>query len=238
MHTDEGLQTAIARAIRFFAATREPQALLWLAVMHTRFGIDAFADARNRFDDVLADQPLRSAPSARLRVLRRMADRDNPFRPEDMEAVSHPSDLIVACALYCDREGLPGVYPKALFRAAEQGGYYLTHVLLALVWIRENDCDVPLPDGFVDNVYRTSAAIINDDPAIVSDLRLEAGAFLCMAGQAALIDATFIETVLATQQEDGGWGISGDGRTGSDWHSTILGLLLLLHVQRRRTASH
>ena len=45
MRTEEELNTAVANAIDFFKESREPHALLWLAVMHRRFGIEKFADA-------------------------------------------------------------------------------------------------------------------------------------------------------------------------------------------------
>lgn len=228
MPTDVGLDTAIANAIDFFAASREPHALLWLDVMHRRFGVEAFADALQRFDQALTGQP-EQLPI--LRVFRRIADPENPLRAEDLQAVSHPSDLIVAYALYCDRTALPPVYPKALYRAATEGGYYLTHALLAWVLIQENGYELALPDGFIDEVYSATAAIVNNDPTIVSDLRLEAAAFLYLAGQGARIDDVFVDRVLQSQKDDGGWGGSRAGQEGSDWHSTILGLLLLLQVK-------
>lgn len=222
------LQDAIATAIGFFAGSREPFALLWLDVMHRRFGIPQFADALQRFDRVLAEPP-RELPL--LRVFRRMADRDNPLRLEDMDAVTHPSDRLVVCALYCDRLGLsPSFFADMLDKAANAGGYYLTHALLAVIWMREYGGDVELPAAFFENLYRANAALINADARTVSDMKLEAAAFLHFAGQGALVDRTFVESVLRTQAGDGGWGKSRDGR--SDWHATVLALLLLLHATR------
>jgi len=98
--TEQDWQDAIASAIGYFTGSREPFALLWLDVMHRRFGIAQFADALQRFDRALVERP---KESPLLRVFRRMADRDNPLRLEDMDAVTHPSDRLVVCALYCDR---------------------------------------------------------------------------------------------------------------------------------------
>jgi hypothetical protein len=160
-----------------------------------------------------------------------MADRDNPLRLEDMDAVTHPSDRLVVCALYCDRLGLsPSFFSEMLDKAADAGGYYLTHALLAVIWLREYGGDLELPAAFVENLYGANAALISADARTVSDVKLEAAAFLHFAGQGARVDRTFVESVLLTQQRDGGWGKSGDTR--SDWHATILALLLLLHVRR------
>jgi len=233
MWTQERLAATVTKAVEYLARSTEPHALLWLAAMHRQFGVEQFADALQRFDALLTGQ---TGDLPRLRILRRMADPENPLRSDDFQTVTHPSDLILCYALYCDTQELPEVYPKALYRAAQAGGYYLTHVLLAWVWIRERGVELSLDEEFIEDVFRSNAAIVNTDPTIVSDLRLEAAAYLYLAGQGALIDDAFIDRVLATQNDDGGWGASRGGEDRSDWHSTILGLLLLLHVQSESSA--
>src|SRR4030042_7015211 len=54
------IQPAIANAIAFFEESGEPNdpyALLLLDVMHRRFGIAAFADALQRYDQMLVVRP-------------------------------------------------------------------------------------------------------------------------------------------------------------------------------------
>lgn len=232
MVTEVDVRTAVAKAIEFFEGSREPYALLWLNVMHRRFGIDEFADALERYDEVLAERP-EEAPL--LRVLRRIADADNPLDPDDWDHVAIHTDRILVSALYCDRLGLPPSFPEVLDKAVRHGGYYLTHALLAWIWIQEHGCELALPDGFVERMYRAVAAIIDDDPTTVNDLKLEAAAFLCLARQGALVDLGFVRRVVVIQNDDGGWGRPDDGGWGrpdeSSWHSTILALLLLLHVE-------
>jgi hypothetical protein len=223
------LTTAVSNAISFFEGSREPHALLWLAVMHRRFRIEQFAGALQRYDEVLAEQPER-APL--LRVLRRFADRDSPLRPDDWDFVTDPSDRLLVCALYCDRVGLPRSFAEMLRKAASAGGYYLPHVMLVCFFIRENGCAFELPPGFMDRVYEASAAIIDEDPTIVSDLKLEVAAFLNLVGQGARVSDVFVEHVLASQNADGGWGQSRAAHGRSDWHSTTLGLLLLVQLTR------
>jgi len=229
VRTEQGLTTAVSNAISFFKDSREPHALLWLAVMHRRFQIEQFADALQRYDDVLAEQP-EQAPLRR--VLRRFADRDNPLRPDDWDSVTDPSDRLLVCALYCDRVGLPRSFAEMLRKAASAGGYYLPHVMLVWFWIRENGCAFELPAGFMDRVYEASAAIIDHDPTIVSDLRLEVAAFLNLVGQGGRVSQVFVEQVLKNQNADGGWGQARDAQGRSDWHSTTLGLLLLVQLSR------
>ena len=85
-----------------------------LDVMHRRFGIDEFADALKRYDEVLAEQP-EQAPL--WRVLRRIADRNNPLQPDDWDAVSKHTDRILVSALYCDRLDLPPSFAEGLGEA-------------------------------------------------------------------------------------------------------------------------
>jgi len=229
-HHEPNLQNAIANAINFLEDTREPYALLWLDVMHRRFGITEFADALQRYDQMLTEQP---EQGRMMRVFRRIADYYNEVQIEDLEAVSLTSDLIIAHALYCDRLGLPSDYSKMLDRAVSQGGYHLTHVLLAWIWVQENGCELALPDGFIDDMYHANAAISNSDPMTVDDLKLEAAAFLYLAGQGGLVADSFVERVIVSQNDDGSWGHSSSEQEAEylHWHSTILGLLLLLHVE-------
>lgn len=230
MRTEQNLHSAVASAIRFFAGSREPFALLWLALLHRRFGVEQFADALQRFDEVLAEQP-KQLPL--LRVFRRIAAHDNALRAEDLDAVTHPSDRIVVTALYCDRLQLPASFPEVLAKAAKAGGYYLTHALLALIWIREHGREAAVRDELVQSVYAANAALIDGDPTTVTDVKLEAAAFLQLAGQGARVADAFVASVLANQNRDGGWGLARDRPERSDWHATVLGLVLLLHVESR-----
>jgi hypothetical protein len=220
--------SAVAKAIKFFEGSRDLDALVWLAWMHRRFGIPEFADALQRYDRILVEQP-EQAPVRR--VLRRVADRNNPVQAEDWASVVHPSDRITVSALYCDQLGLPPTFAEALTNAFNTGGYYFPHVLLALYWVHENHCKLGVRDGFDADVYRANAAMIGLDPAAVTDLTLEAGAFLHLAGQGALVERAFIDNVIARQNSDGGWGESPTQKGRSDWHSSVLGLLLLAHVR-------
>jgi hypothetical protein len=231
MLTEADVRSRIARAIDFLQGVREPHALMFMGLMHRRFGIEEFADCRERYDAVLPEHPDR-APV--LRVFRRMFDADNPLVPEDWRHVTIPTDRLLVSALYCDRLGLPPSFAEALGRAVGQGGYAATHALLSWVWVQDNGCELTLPDGFVEEMYGAVAAIIDDDPTSVNDIKLEAGAFLCLARRSARVDLGFVRRVIAFQNEDGGWGTPAEGAGNPDessWHSTILALMILLHVR-------
>ena len=231
MLTEATVRTAVANAIDFINRTREPYALLFLDIMHRRFRVPQFADALKRYDEVLAERP-HEAP--RLRVLRRIADANNPLEPDDFAHVQVHTDRILVSALYCDRLGLPPDFAEALGKGVRAGGYHATHALLAWVWVQDNRCQLAVPDGFVEDMYRAVAAILDDGPAVVNDLKLEAASFLCLARQGKRVNPRFVQHVVSIQKADGGWGkpdvIDLAKPDQSSWHSTILALLLLLHV--------
>jgi hypothetical protein len=229
--TDAEVKTTVANAIAFLQKTREPHALLFMGLIYRRFGVAEFADAPKRYDEVLPEHPDR-APV--LRVFRRMFDAGNPIQPDDWQHVTIQTDRLLVSALYCDRLGLPESFADALRRAVSQGRYAATHALLSWVWVQENRCQLALPDGFLEQMYGTVAAIIDEDPTTVNDIKLEAGAFLCLAHQVARVDLGFVRRVVAFRNADGGWGrpVEGAGKPDeSSWHSTILALMILLHVR-------
>lgn len=219
------LDEAAKDATDYFAQIREPYALLLLNVLYRRFGVADFANSTQSYDQILAENP-ENAPL--LRIFRRIADYNNSLQPEDFYAVTADVDKITVPALYSDRGILPETYMMGLINAAKSGGYLLTHVLLATIWLQDNHCD-PGYD-FRDAIYHATAGIINDD-SVVTDLELEAAAFLCTAGQGALVDGTFVQRVIESQNFDGGWSYSNDNLESSNWHTSVLGLILLLHVE-------
>ncbi len=219
------LEQPIKKAIDYLALTDEPHALLWLDVIYRRFGIQEFADSSQHYDEILNQLPV---DQLQLRAFRRIIDYNNSIQKRDLDMFVG-IDSIVVPALYCDRFGLPTDYFALLEENVSYGEYELTHVLLAVVWIKENGYNFSLSNDFLVDLYSANAALI-DDNYVVEDLELEAAVFLYLAGQGNLVDPLFIERVTVAQNEDGGWSISGNSKDNSDWHPTILGLLLLLHA--------
>ena len=232
MLTETQVRTAVANGIRFVNRTREPYGLWFMSMMHRLFGVPEFADALKRYDEVIAERP-QEAPV--LRVLRRLNDANNPLQPDDWDHVVIHTDQVLAVALYCDRLGVPPAYVDTLEAGIKAGGYHATHVLLAWIWSQDNRCKLAVRDGFAEDLYRANAAILEDRPTVVNDLKLEAAAFLCMARQGRRVDPQFIRHVVSIQRADGGWGKPDTPNPAnpdeSSWHSTILALLLLLHVE-------
>jgi hypothetical protein len=226
--TNRTLKQAIANATNYLAQTKEPYVLLMLNVLYRRFGITEFKDSLQTYDEQLATNP-KNAPI--LRVFRRMADYINPvLQTTDFYAVNDPLDRLTVPALYSDRSTMPDTYLSMLTDTNDRGGYLSTHALLATIWLQDNHCNLSMPDNFVESLYHANAALIGND-LVVTDLELEAAAFLYLAGQSRLVDYAFVQRVVATQNYDGGWSFSSDTADSSYEHTSALGLMLLLHVE-------
>jgi hypothetical protein len=225
--TTSDLTSAVMNAIDFCGGLNESDALLMLDVIYRRFEIASFADALQRYDMVISETP-DDAPI--MRVFRRIADYDNVLQHDDLYSISWELDVLTVPALYCDRLELPADYSESLLLASRGGGYSLTHALLAHIWIQENGCELPLSEEFVEYLYHANAELINEN-SVVDDLELEAATFLYLAGQGDLVGDDFIESVLEVQKDDGGWLFSSDEPGDSDWHASVLALLLLLHLE-------
>jgi hypothetical protein len=229
--SNDKLEGAINNAINFMAQTQEPYALLMLNVLYRRFGIPEFKDTLQRYDEILSscNQPL-------LKVYRRIADHNNIVDETDFNAVVDIMDIITVPALYSDQRIPPENYPSVLINAKNSGGYMMTHALLATIWLQENNCNISLPEYFMETLYHDTAAL-TERSIPVTDVAIEAAAFLYQAGQGNLIHPDFAENVIAAQNPDGGWSISSGTPNDSDWHPSVLALMFLLHV-KYPAASH
>ena len=229
--TNDKLEVAVNNAINYIAQTQEPYALLMLNVLYRRFGIPEFNDSLQRYDQILT-----SYPHPLLQVYRRIADHNNTLDETDFNAVVDVMDTITVPALYSDQRSLPDNYPSVLINAKNSGDYMMTHALLATIWLQENNCNISLPDNFIETLYHDTAALTDRGPPI-TDLALEAAAFLYMAGQGNLVDPAFVQNVIAAQFTNGGWSTTQNEPYNTNWHPSVLALMILLHVAHP-AASH
>ena len=201
-------------------------------MIHRLFGVPEFADALKRYDEVTAERP-NEAPV--LRVLRRLNDANNRFGPttgttcKSTRTRCSPRPSI---AIDWASTRLRRTLASAVSKRADI-------TLRTRCWhgsgCRDNRCKLAVRGGFVEDLYRAIAAILEDRPTMVNDLKLEAAAFLCMARRGSARGPALHPARRRIQRADGGWGKLDTpdpaNPDGSSWHSTILALLLLLHVE-------
>jgi hypothetical protein len=183
------LQQAINHAITYLNQTEHPIGLMMLNVIYRQFGIQEFKDTLQRYDQLYA-----SSNDPLIPIWRRIADYDtSAVKPEDFDAVTDPLNRLTIPALFSDRRSLPDDYVDRLTNAVatgfdavsrstdaaniNDGAYLLTHVLLATIWLQNNNCSLQLPEGFISDLYEMNSALIGDGSQ-VDDIQLEAAAFL------------------------------------------------------------
>jgi hypothetical protein len=226
----EAIHAAAARAGALLASDRwsDPFALILSDTLYRRFAVEALSTSARRFAEFRAAHP----EVAWVDVFRRLIDPGQKARREWLDAAPggvRGLDRLTVLALYCDQVPPPADYPALLEKGRAEGGYALTHVALALIWLRENDCRIVEPD-FEKRVIRETAALVRVD-ATVSDLELEAAAMVARLGEARILPDGFLEEVIAAQHPDGGWA-EDSGKAGlADWHPTFLALWLLLESE-------
>jgi len=239
--TNQALQQAINHGITYLRQTEHPIGLLMLNVIYRQFGIAEFKDSLQRYDQLYA-----SSTDPLIRIWRRIADYNTPaVQPKDFNSVTDPLNRLTIPALYSDRISLPDDYLSQLTDAVElgfiyaakptndgsinDGAYLLTHALLATIWLQNNNCSLQLPENFTSTLYQMNAALIGDGSQ-VDDIQLEAAAFLYQAGQGNLVNPAFVQNVIAAQFTDGGWSATQDAPYDTNWHPSVLALMILLHV--------
>jgi hypothetical protein len=235
------MHQAIKNAITYLKQTQDPTGLLMLNVIYRQFGIVEFNNSLQRYDQLIA-----SNPDPLLRIFRRIADYNNSaVKHEDFNSVSDQLDRLTVPALYSDRRELPDDYPSRLTEAMDSGfiyaehsinsgSYLLTHVLLATIWLQNNQCTIQLPKDFTSTLYQENARLIGDGLQ-VDDIELEAAAFLYQAGQGNFVNPVFmqifVQNIIAAQFTDGGWSASQDTPSNTSWHPSVLALMILLFVE-------
>lgn len=220
------IRDGIARLAQFLdrSALSEPHALLFLDMVYRWFGGERYADALKRYDRTLVTRP---AEANVLRLFRRIMDHGSPFDPTDLATLETDFDPLTARALHCDRLNLGAEYITQLLDTASQGGYQLTHAVLAWAWLEENRCVLDLPQGFETGLVRDMAALIDLDLP-VTDLEIETAALLHALGYARRVPPAFIDHVLATQGPEGGFRLTSTSSKPPNFHTSVLAFWLLL----------
>ena len=148
-----------------------------------------------------------------------------PFSKELVDA-----NKITRINLYssnCDVKKLPSDFWPSMKAQADKGGFEMTHVALALVFIRDNECSHPPEFESIKDQVLLGMRDLAMDPATMADLRYEAIAFLYLHGREDLVQEQWIDSIIKDQLPEGGWAERvGDKKPLS--HTTTLALWCLL----------
>lgn len=168
---------------------------------------------------------LQQDPSVELRTYARVGDAAAQVSSADFQALQG-LDVYTGPALHCRDHALPSGYADLLSNKLAAGGYDTSHVLLALMWIRDAGCENPTDPSFYETALAATAALIDDDHSVTNDLEIEAATFLAYLGEGARVPPEFASAVIANQQPSGTWSeLDPDGQPNG--HTTGLALWYL-----------
>lgn len=137
--------------------------------------------------------------------------------------VLDPMSWVTVYSANCDHTPLPKDFWTKVKQNYLQGGYEMTHIVLALSFMKDNGCTIPDEAEEIEREVIAAMARLADDPATNADLRYESIAFIMLAGSYDTVKGEWIEKVLSEQRPDGSWSFTlNDGR--SNDHATTLAL--------------
>jgi len=158
----------------------------------------------------------------------RLVNKDFTISEEALKnGFNNLTNEITLKSLYCGDYPVEANFLEILRSEADKDGYNLTHSLLALQWLKENDCiDSEKNKKTEEYFIRKSIELINSAKEF-DDLTIEAIAFVQYAGYHGLISEKWIQKIIALQQKDGGWKWSSKhGKTSE--HTSVVALWVLL----------
>lgn len=200
---DNALAAATCRAIEAFVRGDflDAPTLLIADVTARRFRVEALAPLWRAFEDA------RDAEAGGVMgVFARLGDADVTVTAAELSRLDGPVDAFTAPALHCREHPLPEEgYVEVLREHLSYGGYSATHVLLALFWLEDRGCTLPVDQDFYEEAIAATAVEIDSDHAEITDLEIESAAFLAYLGEEARIPEGFLEGVIAAQKESGGF---------------------------------
>jgi hypothetical protein len=222
---------ALERGLSYLRANRSDlSALVVLDYLQRRYAL-----ARDyRFEAMYAGP----RDDERLRLWGRIIGSD-PRVDEDMLPPLTSSagiEPLVMHALYCDRIRLPDDYGSNLRRFIARGGYDLTHAVLALKLVRDNDCALQrVASAELEEEARRALRMLIGQAALDPryeelDTRYEALAVLQDFLDDGTVDGEQFARLLNEQQSDGGWRPQSDQP--SRPHPTVLAVWALLARSR------
>ena len=151
-----------------------------------------------------------------------------------LDKISDNLDRITSRAIWADHFPLPDNYLQMVENESRQGGYFLTHTYLALVFMKELGHPLALETQFaalekemvIAMLKELNAAERNQNPFEATDIYIETVALLLYGGQDSHISQNRVLKILEAQKPDGGW-FQDKNNQYANAHTTVLALWAL-----------
>jgi len=152
----------------------------------------------------------------------------------EKEKIENAEDLnfILLTALYCDKYPIDTTtYFSELVKVSKNGEYALSHALLCLYVIKNNNChDLVNQQLLLSNLIEDNVKMIESSCFYWNDINIESSAILQASGYK--FPKRRIKEIIRLQQKDGGWK-SDPAASGSNAHTTVLALWAILAFNDR-----
>lgn len=173
------------------------------------------------------------------------ADPNNyPLEIHFVERIAYPDKLVTAMprnvldpmswvtvySANCDHTPLPKDFWPKVRQNYSQGGYEMTHIVLALSFMRDNGCTIPNEAEGIEREVIAAMTRLANDPVTNADLRYESIAFIMLAGGYDSVNNGWIQKILSEQRPDGSWSFTLDDGKSND-HATTLALWAILEYK-------
>lgn len=191
-----------------------------------RHGIaDLCCDIDSYLAHVEASQLCASGEAEAL-LLGRLLDPRRTASEEEIRSAGWEQPVMICRALYFDLHPDPEALGAIIRRRGDEPGYSRTHAALALRWVEDHDAEVPGHAELSEQLLTAMAAELDDRPrpdvrSPDFDLFCEQTALIAYLGGPELLQPSWVEHILASQEVDGGWGVH---------HTTMLALWTLLEA--------
>lgn len=238
------LSGAIRRGEAYLRTRQEqidPTLLLVLDFLARRYDVGWMDEAAARVRTAGAPTPCAGGEAGCerppvLASIRRLVDPSVRVTAAELQALAETPgntlDSFTFRALHCRTVPLSGDYPQhiAAWLDPSRDFHDPPHAALALQWAIEQGCldaaaapIARLREQAIEQLVRVADGVPRDQP-------IEAVAMLGYLGARDRVQRGWLETIVAAQREDGGWGEAADQP--SNDHTTILALWVLLEQTR------
>jgi len=239
--TEEAVRRAMDKAIAWMQAYDQPvrfDAILAASQLGT---LHPTADAKRLFEHRLAGLSDTDHPHIRLwDPTHRLPDGVVPDWTADARARVNVNRVLTE-ALHCSEHGWRAQTTEYVCGAMrDNGGYHTTHGLWALTLAQERDCIESLcTAALVDEIAAAQPAVFQPNATLDIDLYAERLLTSCLANSCGAEADRWVATLLALQQDDGGWRVPKEPEPlpYADYHTTMIAAWALAVWSQRQGAA-
>lgn len=226
-YNSDSIKKAIDRTVNFFKNKDkiDAQSYLLLDYLIRKYEIP-FSIDKGKVESAFTENELNSSFKLFYRIIAPPA-----ITVVVPDTFNNPMEQSLISALMCKEKSVDEKFLDFLEQQINNGGYPLTHAVIALIWLRENQCLIneKRMDGMISKSINSLLELAKKEK-FNTDSGIEAMAVLCYSGNYKKIKPFMVSEVLKVQKANGSWAHSPETNV-TDEHTTILALWFLLGIE-------